>query len=157
MSRIFVFRPVRRSCQRRHWWRTWCGRKGTRDMDTEVQPFCSVTSTVELLTHRLTGTTYVIVGDLATARDGRSLGYDIYQVAGPLSKHELRAIRRSPLSWRPAPAVNIDRLIRTMSEYARESIARSASSRTWACAERAIQLDGRLKCQDRYLLHCTLW
>jgi hypothetical protein len=92
-------------------------------MDTDVRPFCSLTSTVELLTHRLTGTTYVILGELATAQDGRSLGYDIYQVAGPLSKHELRAIRRHPLNWHPAPGVNIDRLMRTMSEYARETVS----------------------------------
>lgn len=87
------------------------------------RPFCSVKSTIELMTHRASGTTYVILGENATARDGTDLGYDIYEAAGPLSEGESRQIRRQPLGWRPDPHVNIDRLLLTLQEYARETVS----------------------------------
>ena len=83
-------------------------------MNTCGPPYCSVTSTVELMTHRTSGTTYVILGERATAPDGGDLGYDIYQAAGPLSARESRLIRQYPLGWRPDPGVNIDRLLQTL-------------------------------------------
>ena len=92
-------------------------------MNTCGRPFCSVKSTVELLTHRTTGTTYVILGDVATADDGGDLGYDIYQAAGPLSERDLHLIRRHPLSWCPQAGVNIDQLLQTMQDYTRETVS----------------------------------
>jgi hypothetical protein len=47
-----------------------------------VRPFCSVTSTIELMTRRVTGTTSVILGEVASVYDGDYLGDDIYHHTG---------------------------------------------------------------------------
>ena len=107
-------------------------------MNMCVRPSCSVKSTVELMTQRTSGTTYVILSERATAPDGDDLGYDICQAAGPLSARESCVIRQHPLGWRPDPGVNIDRLLQTLQEYARETVSPLTSASCAKHSERCV-------------------
>jgi hypothetical protein len=95
-------------------------------MNTGVQSVRSVRYTVELMTHRATGTTYVVLGEAALAPDGTYVWYDIFQAAGPLEMRELRAIRQNPLHWQPDAGLNLDRLMQTMHEYALDTVVTHA-------------------------------
>lgn len=53
---------------------------------------------------------------------------DIYPAAGPLNERESCVIRQHPLGWRPDPGVNIDRLLQTLQEYARETVSPHTSA-----------------------------
>jgi hypothetical protein len=95
-------------------------------MNTGVQSVRNVRYTVELMLHKATGTTYVVLGEAALAPDGTYVWYDIFQAAGPLETRELRAIRQNPLHWRPDAGLNLDRLMLTMHEYALETVVTHA-------------------------------
>ena len=103
-------------------------------MNAATQMPETVRYTVELITHRATGKTYVVLGEAATAQDGTYLGYDIYQSAGPLDEHEKRAIRRNPLGWRPNSRLNVDRLMQTFHEYSLETVLMPLGSLTAGAA-----------------------
>jgi len=103
-------------------WKCRSGRKGGHIVNTATRIPETVRYTVELITHRATGKTYVVLGEAATAQDGTYLGYDIYQSAGPLDEHEKRAIRRNPIGWRPNSRLNVDRLMQTFHEYSLETV-----------------------------------